>query len=304
MIPIMFYVFAWGSVSSTLIILNARLLQEDGFHYPMTLCSMGLGASWIISVVLIWLGVVKLKKAKPLRASWYIKNTLPLGGFSATSLALGNYSYLHLSVPFIQMLKAGGPCVAMTVLFCLGLERPNPKMVVGVIILSLGTALAVYGEMAFNWTGTFFMLGSEMAEAFRLALLQHLTVNLKFGLVEGLYRATPATLGFLGVGICLFERDVLSYGHGGIENIVARPHLYLSVAVLGFFVNLLTFAVIKSAGSLALKICGQLRNAVIILSGVYLFGSIISLPQVVGYSFSFLGMVVYQLGRQKNGLSR
>jgi hypothetical protein len=35
------YVLAWACASSGLIFLNKHLLTDDGFHYPMTLCSMG-----------------------------------------------------------------------------------------------------------------------------------------------------------------------------------------------------------------------------------------------------------------------
>ena len=37
----LFYVLAWAGASSGLIFLNKHLLTDDGFHYPMTLCSMG-----------------------------------------------------------------------------------------------------------------------------------------------------------------------------------------------------------------------------------------------------------------------
>ena len=38
---------------------------------------------------------------------WYVTHVFPIGAFAAVSLALGNYTYLYLSVSFIQMLKAG-----------------------------------------------------------------------------------------------------------------------------------------------------------------------------------------------------
>ena len=32
----LFYIVAWACASSGLIFLNSHLLNEDGFHYPMT----------------------------------------------------------------------------------------------------------------------------------------------------------------------------------------------------------------------------------------------------------------------------
>jgi len=298
MLLAMFYLVAWGSASSGLVVLNALLLREDGFDYPMSLCSMGLVASWVISAVLIGLGFVKLSRKRP-KAKWYIMNTFPVGMFTALSLALGNYAYLFLSVSFIQMLKAAGPCVTLIVLFCIGLERPNLKMTFGVSILSLGTALAAYGEIAFKWTGLFLMLASEICEAGRVVVLQHRLGSFKFGTVEGLYVMTPATLVFLTLGVFVFERDVLNTGHGW-QKLVARPHAYMAASLLGFLVNLLTFAVIRTSGSLTLKVCGQLKNLVVILSSIYIFGSMVSISQAIGYSISMIGLVMYQIGKRQN----
>ena len=99
-----------------------------------------LAASWTISSVLVNLGVSKLDKSKDITLRWYVKHVLPIGAFAAISLALGNYTYLYLSVSFIQMLKAAVPCVTMIVLVGTGLERPHRMTVLGVSILTFGTA--------------------------------------------------------------------------------------------------------------------------------------------------------------------
>ena len=292
------YALAWGFASSGLVLLNAKLLNESSFHYPMTLCSIGLTTSWIVSSLLVALGYAKLNHTEIFRPRWYILNALPLGAFSALSLALGNYAYLHLSVSFIQMLKAEGPCVTMFVLFISGVERPNTQTLIGVIVISFGTVLAAYGEIVFKWVGVLLMVGSDFSEAFRLVALQHYLGKMKFGLIEGLYVMTPATLFFLALAIFMFERDALNSGDA-IHKIMAHPHRYLVAAMLGFIVNTLTYAVIKSAGSLTLKVCGQAKNALVILSSMYLFKAQVSWTQVLGYSLSLLGFAVYQIGKHK-----
>ena len=44
------------------------------------------------------------------------------------------------------------------------------------IVLTLGTALAAYGEIAFQWVGVAMMITSEFSEALRMAVLQFLLV--------------------------------------------------------------------------------------------------------------------------------
>jgi hypothetical protein len=59
----------------------------------------------------------------------------------------------------------------------------------------LGTALAAYGEIAFQWVGVAMMITSEFSEALRMAVLQFLLGNLRFDLLEGcvLYTGSRTT---------------------------------------------------------------------------------------------------------------
>jgi dihydroxyacetone kinase len=84
----------------------------------------------------------------------------------------------------------------------------------------------------------------------------------------------------------------------GLGKIANAPHKYACAAFLGFLVNLLTLAVIKSTSSLTFKVIGQVKNTCVILVSVALFGSAITAVQVVGYSISMVGFAVYQRGKQ------
>jgi hypothetical protein len=269
----------WACASSGLIFLNKHLLTDDGFHYPMTLCSMGLAASWAISSVIVHSGLVKLDKGKDITLVWYATHVVPIGAFAAVSLALGNYTYLYLSVSFIQMLKAGVPSVTMLVLVTTGLERLHQQTALGVAVLTVGTVMAAYGEIAFQWIGVILMFASEFSEAFRMAVLQYLMGNLRFELIEGLYVMAPASLAFLMLGIFAFEFKALNE-ENGLSKIAANPGKYLLAAFLGFLVNFLTLGVIKSTSSLTFKVVGQVKNTVVIWISVVLFHSEITGTQV------------------------
>ena len=141
------------------------------------------------------------------------------------------------------------------------------------------------------------MFSSEFSEAFRMAVLQYLLGNLRFDLIEGLYVMAPASFAFLVLGIMLFEFQTFQE-EDGFAKITGRPHKYLAAAFLGFCVNLLTLAVIKSTSSLTFKVVGQVKNTVVILVSVVVFGSEITFLQVVGYSISMVGFAVYQRGKQ------
>ena len=286
----------WACTSSALIFLNNHLLREHGFSYPMMLCSMGMFSSWGISFALVRAGRVKLQHEGTVTPRWYLKHIVPIGGLGAVSLGFGNYVYLYLSVSFIQMLKAGVPAVTLLVMTTAGLEKLHGTTLAGVVVVTLGTFIAVYGEVRFSAIGVIMMLTSEFAEAIRMAFYQYLLGNLKFDLVEGLYIMGPASLLFLGVGIVIFElRDFLE--NDGMYIVMEAPHYFLAAALMGFGVNYLTLGVIKATSGLTFKVMGQVKNAVVILLAVVIFGNPVTAIQLFGYTLSIVGFFVYQKGK-------
>ena len=103
----------------------------------------------------------------------------------ALTLQSGNAVYLHLSVAFIQMLKAFTPVITMIVMYAVGLDSPNAQVIWSVLAIAIGTAISSYGEVAMSFFGVFLMLVAEFAEAGRLVMTQTLLTNLKFHPIEG-----------------------------------------------------------------------------------------------------------------------
>jgi len=128
-------------------------------------------------------------------------------------------------------------------------------MIASVLVIALGTAVAAYGEVAFDLAGVVIMFVSEAAEATRLVMTQYLLVGLKMGPFEGVMYLSPACFAWLTLGAAFMEwGDIRAAGAGAI----ARQHwrLFASAACMGFVINLLAFATIKLASSLTLKVCG------------------------------------------------
>lgn len=60
---------------------------------------------------------------------------MPVGACHAATLAFGNAVYLHLSVAFIQMLKAFTPVIVLVVVVAAGMERPTRQYVACMCVL-------------------------------------------------------------------------------------------------------------------------------------------------------------------------
>ena len=78
------------------------------------------------------------------------------------------------------MLQAFTPIATMVGLFVAGLETPTKRLILAVLLIAIGTAIASYGEVNLSWIGVACMMASETFEATRLVMTQILLVGLKF----------------------------------------------------------------------------------------------------------------------------
>lgn len=53
-----------------------------------------------------------------------------------------------------QMLKAFCPVITMLLLFAARLERPTPRLIASILLISLGVSMASYGEMNMSFVST------------------------------------------------------------------------------------------------------------------------------------------------------
>lgn len=131
----------------------------------------------------------------------------------------GNTAYLHISVAFIQMLKA----LSMTFFFlttmfltllngCLyvsldvsvpvatfvmavvcGTDKPRCDVFLNMLLVSVGVVISSYGEIHFNVVGTLYQVTGIFAEALRLVLTQVLLQKkgLTLNPITSLYYIAP-----------------------------------------------------------------------------------------------------------------
>ena len=284
--------------STAIILANKHIITETSFSCPITVSSLGSLFGWIVSIVAVNTGFTELKTHLTLH-QWFLL-VLPIGVCTALSLAFANIAYFYLTLSFIQMVKAFAPVVTFSILVLFGLDKFDMNVVLAIIVIVAGCFTASFGEMKNKSVqlGILCMLVCEVAEAFRSAGMLYLLAARSFSLFDGMYYFSPATLIFLAGLVYVFEWDQLTQPDAAAE-VWANPLAFASASCLGFFVNLASLAVIQNAGSLTLKIVGQLKNIVVIIAAVLIYDDVVTALQIAGYAVALFGFAMYQDAKQR-----
>ncbi|KAJ8450773.1 hypothetical protein Cgig2_021245 [Carnegiea gigantea] len=102
----------------------------------------------------------------------YATCVIPISAFFASSLWFGNTAYLHISVAFIQMLKALMPVATFLMAVVCGTDNLRCDVFLNMVLVSVGVVVSSYGEIHFNIVGTLYQVTGIFAEALRLVLTQ------------------------------------------------------------------------------------------------------------------------------------
>jgi hypothetical protein len=147
----------------------------------------------------------------------YVRAILPIGLLYTASLACSNQTYLYLSVPFIQMLKALAPVCTLWISWLWGLANPTRTTLYNIVLITFGVVLSSLGEVQFNWIGFAFQMAGIITESCRLLLIQVLlkgegeSGGIKMDPLVGLYYYAPICAVLNGVVALMFEFPTFKY---------------------------------------------------------------------------------------------
>ncbi|KAH1216496.1 putative sugar phosphate/phosphate translocator [Glycine max] len=143
-----FYLFIYILLSSGVILYNKWVLSPKYFNFPLpislTMIHMGFSGAVAFFLVRVFKVVTPVKMTFEIYATCVI----PISAFFASSLWFGNTAYLHISVAFIQMLKALMPVatflVAVTGIFAEALRLVLTQVLLQKKGLSLNPITSLY----------------------------------------------------------------------------------------------------------------------------------------------------------------
>ena len=105
---------------------------------------------FLTGAVIVHFRLLGMKPNDAITLEVFTQYIAPIGILYAVTLATGNGAYLYRSVSFIQMLKASMPAMVYFCSVLSKLERFSWSRFFNMLMISIGVAIASYGEMSFD----------------------------------------------------------------------------------------------------------------------------------------------------------
>ncbi|KAL1803644.1 hypothetical protein ACET3Z_032291 [Daucus carota] len=285
------YLLVYILLSSGVILYNKWVLSPKYFNFPfpITLTMIHMGFSGAVAFFLIRV----LKVVAPVKMTFEIYATcvIPISAFFASSLWFGNTAYLHISVAFIQMLKALMPVATFLMAVLCGTDKLRWDVFLNMLLVSVGVVVSSYGEIHFNVIGTAYQVTGIFAEALRLVLTQVLLQKkgLTLNPITSLYYIAPCSFAFLFVPWYFLEQPGME-----VSQIKFNFWIFFSNAICALALNFSIFLVIGRTGAVTIRVAGVLKDWILIaLSTVIFPESIITGLNITGYAIALCGVVFY-----------
>ncbi|MCL7026566.1 hypothetical protein MKW94_030791 [Papaver nudicaule] len=229
----------------------------------------------------------------------YATCVIPISAFFASSLWFGNTAYLHISVAFIQMLKALMPVATFVMAVICGTDKLKCDVFTNMLLISVGVVISSYGEIHFNVVGTLYQVTGIFAEALRLVLTQVLLQKkgLMLNPVTSLYYIAPCSFVFLFIPWYLLEQPEME-----VSQIRFNFWIFFSNALSALALNFSIFLVIGRTGAVTIRVAGVLKDWILIaLSTVIFPESTITGLNIIGYAIALVGVVMYNYLKVREG---
>jgi hypothetical protein len=286
-----FYLLIYITLSSGVILYNKWVLSPKYFNfpYPITLTMIHMGFSGVVAFFLIRV----FKVVAPVKMTFEIYATcvIPISAFFASSLWFGNTAYLHISVAFIQMLKALMPVATLFMAVLCGTDKLRWDVFFNMVLVSVGVVISSYGEIHFNIIGTAYQVTGIFAEALRLVLTQVLLQKkgLTLNPITSLYYIAPCSFAFLSIPWYFLEKPGME-----VTQIQFNFWTFFTNAVCALALNFSIFLVIGRTGAVTIRVAGVLKDWILIaLSTVIFPESAITGLNIIGYAIALVGVVMY-----------
>ncbi|PPD78094.1 hypothetical protein GOBAR_DD24980 [Gossypium barbadense] len=285
------YVAIWIFLSFTVIVYNKYILDKKMYNWPFPIPLTIIHMSFCASLAFLLINVFKFVEPVSMSSHLYLSSVVPIGALYSLSLWFSNSAYIYLSVSFIQMLKALMPVAVYSIGVLLKKEPFKPNTMLNMLSISLGVAIAAYGEARFDTWGVILQLGAVSFEATRLVMIQILLTSKGITLnpITSLYYVAPCCLVFLLVPWIYVEFPVLKE----ISDFHFDFLIFGTNSLCAFALNLAVFLLVGKTSALTMNVAGVVKDWLLIAFSWSVIKDTVTPINLFGYGLAFLGVAYY-----------
>uniref|UniRef100_A0A5B6YVW9 Sugar phosphate transporter domain-containing protein n=2 Tax=Davidia involucrata TaxID=16924 RepID=A0A5B6YVW9_DAVIN len=285
------YVGIWIFLSFTVIVYNKYILDRKMYNWPYPISLTMIHMSFCSSLAYLLVRVFKLVEPVSMSLELYVRSVLPIGALYSLSLWFSNSAYIYLSVSFIQMLKALMPVAVYSIGVIFKKDAFKSDTMANMLSISLGVAVAAYGEARFDSWGVILQLAAVAFEATRLVMIQILLTSKGITLnpITSLYYVAPCCLIFLFVPWIIVEYPLLK----------DTSSFHLDFLIFGtnsfcaFALNLAVFLLVGKTSALTMNVAGVVKDWLLIAFSWSVIKDTVTPINLFGYGLAFLGVAYY-----------
>eukprot|EP01036_Dinobryon_divergens_P033737 gene33737-43599_t len=287
----LFCIILWMCMGYTMVVFNKLVLTTWGFHYPFFLTlSHSLFGSIFTQILSRTTNLLPGVKEGKISNSDYFKKIVPMSVLFVVGVVLGNMAYKHLSLGYIQMVKAVTPVPLLLLNFLAGKEKPSWMQFSIVIMVSVGVIMASVGELNFSLVGFIIQFSAVMCDCFNKLLADIVLKDTVVDTLSMLYYTSPAATVCIAIGFFVFEWPVFN-----TELFTAQFTLILLVNGLwAFGLNISVLLLVSNTSSMVISLVGPIKDILLVISSVLIFGNSITALQVLGFSLTLTALYVYR----------
>ncbi|KAE9602284.1 hypothetical protein Lal_00050067 [Lupinus albus] len=285
------YVAIWIFLSFTVIVYNKYILDRKMYNWPYPISLTMIHMAFCSSLAYLLVRVFKLVEPVSMSRDLYLRSVVPIGLLYSLSLWFSNSAYIYLSVSFIQMLKALMPVAVYSIGVVFKKEMFKNETMANMVSISLGVAVAAYGEAKFDSWGVTLQLMAVAFEATRLVLIQILlnSKGISLNPITSLYYIAPCCLLFLSIPWVIMEYPSLRDNSSFHLDFV----IFGTNSTCAFALNLAVFLLVGKTSALTMNVAGVVKDWLLIAFSWSVIKDTVTPLNLIGYGLAFLGVAYY-----------
>ncbi|EYU20272.1 hypothetical protein ABFS82_01G005200 [Erythranthe guttata] len=291
-IPSYTYVAIWIFLSFTVIVYNKYILDKKLYNWPFPISLTMIHMAFCSSLAFAAVRLFKIVEPASLSRRVYLTSVVPIGALYSLSLWLSNSAYIYLSVSFIQMLKALMPVAVYSIGILLKKDSYKSNTMSNMLAISVGVAIAAYGEAKYDSWGVFLQLGAVVFEATRLVMIQILLTSKGINLnpITSLYYVAPSCFAFLAIPWLFVEYPVLKQQTSAFQFDFV---IFGTNSLCAFALNLAVFLLVGKTSALTMNVAGVVKDWLLIAFSWSVIKDTVTPMNLFGYGLAFLGVGYY-----------